>query len=154
MRVKVEAVGLQSVGMRVFEMQKRFEDRSAFHRDVARPLLLSEFGRIFARQGDPAWTPLAPETVEEKTRAGYDLRILHRKGRLRKAYTAPGGTDSEVRITKEYLEFENRVPYAIYHEEGRGVPMRQVAGQVVANKKFRRTLSDRFGKWGIGERSR
>ena len=120
--------------------KERLEDLRPFHTAVTKPELLRAFADIIAAQGKPSWAALAVATIEEKQKHGYPLDILVRKGRLRKSYTQEGG-ENRITITRDSLTFESLVPYAVYHEQGRGVPQRQIAGQVLRNKEFLRRIN-------------
>jgi hypothetical protein len=76
--------------------------------------------------GSAGWTPLAPSTLESKARSGIDQRILHGiTGDLESSLTGGGGNIAIAR--HDGLDFGTTVPYAKYHQDGRGVPMRKVA---------------------------
>ena len=72
------------------------------------------------------WPPLAGSTKERKARDGLDPRPLRATGALYRSMTASSAADQiDVREPDE-LRFGTTVPYAQFHEYGRGVPQRKL----------------------------
>lgn len=69
------------------------------------------------------WKELNRNYRAWKMSRGYDGRILIKTGRLRESLVATG-KDHVFRTSSKRMTVGTRVPYAIYHQEGRGVPLR------------------------------
>ena len=119
--------------------RKRTKNYRKFFANVVKPDLQRQFDQVFERQGVPRWKQLRPATIAQKREDGITGRILERKGRLRRAYSTDS-PDSTWTITDNKLKFLNRVPYAEFHEEGQGVPKREVVASVLRDKSVRRQL--------------
>ena len=132
MQLRRRVEGLDDLIESLEETRKRLKDFRPFLEDFAKPEMHLQADELFELSGATEWgrwAKLKASTVAQKTRAGYDLRILHRKGRLRRAYTQDS-PDSRVKITKNRLLFTNTVPYAGFHESGTSrMPARKVVSR-------------------------
>lgn len=80
----------------------------------------------------------ATQALAERTRRIFDSRgfgswgkaSLIKTGRLFRSYTQPNSSENIAEVTKGSLRFGSSVPYARYHEEGRGTPQREVIGAI------------------------
>ena len=77
----------------------------------------------FVYQG-PGWERLAEGTQLRKSREGLDPRILRAKNVLYRSLTSPSAAFQVDRRDAHEFEFGSDVPYAHFHQEGRGVPER------------------------------
>ena len=109
---------------------------SGFHKKYTRPRLFERANEVFASRGEGAWEGLNAITIAKKGHA----QILVDSGRLRKSYT--GGSGNITRIDKNKITFGSKVPYAVYHEEGRGVPKRSVTEHINSRKLKGRLTRD------------
>lgn len=126
MRLELDAFGDKQVAREIL----RFGDRAT----DARPAwnsIIGQLERLEAAQFDSegarasgGWAPLAPATVAEKARRGLDRRILHATGALRASLTRH--SDDAIRESHpNEMRFGTTVPYAVFHQRGRGVPQRR-----------------------------
>ncbi len=74
----------------------------------------------------PGWAPLEATTRERKSREQLDPRILRAKGALYRSLTSPTAAFQIDRRDRTEFEFGTDVPYARFHEQGRGVPQRKL----------------------------
>lgn len=147
--------GAKEVKEQLDEIRKRLSDFGPYFKEFVAPELHSAFDELFEKQGaSPTrrWRKLAASTIAQKRRKGWDMRILHRKGRLRAAYSKTTG-DSSMILKKKSLVYQNRVPYAIYHEEGTPrMAKRTVIARVVRNKNVKRRMNDRLLRFVFSRR--
>lgn len=127
MRLEIETLGEKAVARDLIGIGARAVDIEPAMGDVA-----DELRRATVRQfdsqgayGSGGWEPLAASTVEQKRQAGLDPRILHATRRLRDSLTESGHPDAVVVPSRDGLSFGTTVPYAGYHQHGRGVPRRR-----------------------------
>lgn len=124
-QVALEVVGDKVAAERLIMVGERASDVRPI-----KPLLDPAFRRDeetrFALNG-PGWKALADTTVALKAAAGMDARILRRTGELERALTSAGGS-VEVGLTSSRTElaFGTDVPYARFHQYGKGVPKREL----------------------------
>lgn len=79
----------------------------------------------FDTGGHGAWPKLADETREWKAKRGLDPRILRATSALYRSLTAARGV-GQVDVRKpDELRFGTTLPYATFHEQGKGVPQRK-----------------------------
>lgn len=89
------------------------------------------------------WKPLEPETKRARRRAGKPGneggvgRPLWATGNLRRSLIETG-SESFLRIGRQTYVRGTRVPYAIYHQEGRGVPRRKIVPEPIPRGLQRR----------------
>jgi phage gpG-like protein len=70
------------------------------------------------------WLGLSPTYAQWKAKNFPGAKILERTGALRDSLTSTGGPNVR-EITPTTLSLGTKVPYAIYHQQGRGVPKRK-----------------------------
>lgn len=101
-------------------------------------VLQDAFAEVLDAEGQPRWRKLSPYTLREKQRLGYGSKpILERTGRLRRSYIG-SSADSVWRSTETSIIFENRLPYAIYHEVGgEWLPARTILKGILEKKRVR-----------------
>lgn len=80
--------------------------------------------RRFDTGGAGSWPKLAEATREWKARRGLDPRILRATGALYRAMTAARAAGQVDERHPDELHFGTTLPYAKYHEQGKGVPKR------------------------------
>lgn len=101
---------------------------------------LGLIARRFEHAG-PGWQRLAKSTeIKKARRIGGPSRILVDSGRLLGSFSK--GTDDNInRVEALRGEFGSTVPYGIFHQEGRGVPKREI---IPAD--FEKQAGEQFGK--------
>lgn len=76
--------------------------------------------------GSGGWEPLAEATISSKERKGLRPEILRATDDLMNALTGETGTAHQIEeLDPEGFTFGTDLPYAAYHQMGRGVPMRK-----------------------------
>lgn len=81
--------------------------------------------RLFDTGGHGQWPKLAEATRQLKAKRGSDPRILRATGALYRALTsAKAAGQLDVRHPTE-LRFGTTIPYATFHDLGKGVPQRK-----------------------------
>jgi phage gpG-like protein len=91
--------------------------------------------RRFQRDGDGDWPRLADTTEERKAREGLDPRPLRATDRLYRSLTSTRATGQvDVRDPTEF-RFGTEIPYARFHDTGRGVPTRKLIEFTPAERK-------------------
>jgi phage gpG-like protein len=78
----------------------------------------------FASNGRGSWDGLADSTKEYKARENQDPRVLRASNALYKSLTAPRAREQIDARERDELRFGTEVPYAVFHDQGRGVPTR------------------------------
>lgn len=95
--------------------------------------------RRFNSQGDGSWPPLAQATREAKARNGQDPRMLRATGALFRSLTSPRAAGQIDERRPDEFRFGTKLPYAQFHDTGRGVPKRKLIDLTV---KERREIDD------------
>lgn len=72
------------------------------------------------------WPPLAASTVARKRQAGLDPRTLRARNVLYRSLTEPNAAMRIDDSRPDEFRFGTEVPYARFHEHGRGVPRRKL----------------------------
>ncbi len=107
--------------------------------------MLGSIRRNFEAEGRPRkWQPLAPSTIQQRTRQGYGAGpILYRTGRLRHGFRVNTGST--------FMRIVNDTPYYKYHQQdkrpGKTIPRRIMVVLLDQDKAqftriWRRYLSD------------
>ena len=87
------------------------------------------------RFDEQPWAPLADSTVESKSAAGLDPRILHATLALRESLTT-GADGSFTVVNDNGLWFGTSIDYAKFHQKGTSrMPQRKVIEFNVANRR-------------------
>lgn len=77
------------------------------------------------RRGGGSWKALTAEWFNRKLRKGWDTRILHKFGDLRRSVTRRGATGQILDVTHNSLRFGSSLDYAARQQFGyRGTPKR------------------------------
>lgn len=88
-------------------------------------MLQGQAQRRFTTEGrDAGWEPVAGTTVARDVRTNRDPRLMRTTGKLERALTADRARGGVRRRGKTQLRFGTSLPYAVFHQEGRGVPKR------------------------------
>lgn len=96
------------------------------------------------RRGGGQWKPLTSKWARYKVLKGYDPRILHKQGVLRRSVTNRGARGQILRINKQEMEFGSNLEYAARHQFGYGnVPARPFLRILGSDeKKIAKMISD------------
>lgn len=113
---------LEFIQRQVGEFRRELEDLDPLW-DRFSEVLPDIFGRWFASHGDGEWPPLAESTIEQKSRLGYPPDPLVRTGHLLDTLRDP---NAAVERSPDQMSWGSEAEYAGYHQEGDGVPQRQV----------------------------
>ena len=125
MNIRVES-DLKNVQTFLSGLNTRLSDLSPFWRNYVAPYTYDAIGRIFDTQGHGQWDALNPIYAARKAITHPGQPILRRDDAYYQAATGPGHSDSVANIDPLMLVLGVETEYAAYHEEGRGVPQRQV----------------------------
>lgn len=82
----------------------------------------------FDSGGFGSWPKLAQSTIDSKRRSGGDARLMRKTGALYKALTAARAKGQIDDRRRSELAFGTDLAYARFHQEGRGVPARDLEG--------------------------
>jgi phage gpG-like protein len=94
----------------------------------------------FSSAGHGKWPPLDPHTVAQKG----SWRILRRTDALYRSLTAARASYQVDERSRSVLTFGTTVPYAGYHDQGRGVPQRPLMTFTAAETK---AMTDALGQF-------
>lgn len=127
MKVDFEVFGDQQLSRELVRWGDRADDLSPAFEAFADGVVAIE-RKQFGSQGRYAsggWARLQPTTLAAKAAAGLDPRILHATLRLRKSLTSKSHADHVRDIGRDEVFVGTSVPYARYHQQGRGVKRRR-----------------------------
>lgn len=128
-KITINLLGEDQIVRRFERLEADAADMRPAWKDI-RQLLITGGKQQFNTEGghwSGGWQPLAPATVEFKRRHGYDVRILHRTGKLRRA--AAGGVGSAFLSTADTMRYGITIPYAVYHQSNaprKKIPQRKI----------------------------
>ena len=135
--LRITAKGLNEAILFMKRLQREhIGDYTDFINDDVVPRTEALVERCFQTNGFGRWRELAESTKKEKARKGYPLTTMVRTGR----YKREARRLYKKEVTRNSLLVTLQVPYAIYHELGKGRRRRQVL-TLVANK-LREELRD------------
>jgi|tagenome__1003787_1003787.scaffolds.fasta_scaffold20364586_1 hypothetical protein len=97
----------------------------------------------FDRQG-PGWPDLAEATKQRKARQGLSPRTMRAKNVLYRSLTSPRAADQVDRREQTEMEFGTSVPYAHWHEQGKGVPQRKL---IDLSQRERNAIDEAIGEF-------
>lgn len=126
---------------RVFDTAAVIDDFRPALKDVGSKVIGPSIGANFSAGGRPPWAPLAPSTIERKSREGAPspTKILYHSGALQRAAT----DSNKYKLEKNSITAAPYgVKYWIYHQQGtpqmpqRTIMMLQVADRTKINKIF------------------
>lgn len=83
------------------------------------------------------WAPLAPSTIEFKSRAGYPLDILRRTDDLKDSLTRGSSSGAIRQVSPQMLVFGSSIDYGEYHQSG--------TSKMPRRRPFELTNTDRVG---------
>lgn len=99
----------------------------------------------FDTKGAGTWKPLADSTRRNKAERNHDPRILRATNALYKSLTAPRASGQiDERDRTDQWRFGTSVPYAAFHDTGRGVPKRKLIDLTGTERK---AIDDEIGKF-------
>jgi phage gpG-like protein len=119
----VQVTGAQAARARVAKVGVRggdIRDSSYRVRSVYRRAQIERF----ARHGRGEWPALHESTIDTKRRLGATGGPMVRTGALEKALTRPKASGQVDERKRDELVFGTTLPYARFHDEGRGVTRR------------------------------
>lgn len=144
----VEVEGAEKATYDLEQLGVRARDIRPAARTVRRVFTRSEETR-FSRQG-PGWPPLADTTRERKRREHLDPRVLRAKQVLYRSLASPQAALQLDRHGRQEFEFGTEVPYARFHEVGRGVPKRKL---IDLRPDERRQIDEAIGEFIAQEKT-
>ena len=120
----IESHGDKAAARAVALLGKRGEDPRPAFAQMQDDLRAAEV-EWYDSHGEGSWPHLDERTLENKQRQGYPPEPLVATGALRRSLTVKRGQKGIRSATKTRLRFGTRVPYAVFHQEARGVPQRR-----------------------------
>ena len=123
--IEVSQHGAAQAARTLAEVGQRAEDPRPALREIIDQLAHAE-DLWWRSSGQGTWPPLARVTIERKRGAGLPIAPLLRTSDLRRSLAQARGAGGVRRVSRDGLDFGTRVPYARFHEEGRGNPKRAV----------------------------
>lgn len=132
------------IGIRTFVggIDDALTNLRGFWVDYVAPYTYNEIDEIFETEGHGQWEALNPLYAARKAITHPGQTILRRDDVYYRAATSGTHADSVAEIDPLSLVLGVDTPYAQYHEEGRGVPERQVYGLIPTLLSFDRNLSE------------
>ena len=123
-QIVIKEEGSDKAALHLHELGLRASDARKAAPAIKRVFSKAE-RRRFDAQG-PGWPPLADSTRERKAAQGLpDKTMQATKALYRSLASERGGNQIDQRRPTEF-EFGTSLPYAIYHETGKGVPVREL----------------------------
>lgn len=132
----LEVAGVQQVNRKLGLAAAAVQDLRPVWEDVYDDFLDRE-SKVFDAQGQSGsktremgggawgeWEALNEEYAKRKAAEGYGSRILVRTGDLRSSLTSRNA-DAVFRADQRSVSMGTKVPYAWYHQTGKGVPKRE-----------------------------
>jgi phage gpG-like protein len=136
------AVDVHRVGDRSSDIRRLSEKvRSVYRR--------SETAR-FDNRGRGAWPPLAASTRARKAAEGLDPRILHASDTLYRSLTSPRAAGQIDDRKPTEFRFGTTVPYAVFHDVGKGLPRRELIELTPSERREVEELIARYISKGEG----
>ena len=117
--ISIDVKGSEAAERRIREIGERATEYRQIARRLA-PVFSRSGEERFSSDGFGKWPPLAEST---KRRHG-NHQILRLTGRLEASLTSLDATD----VRGEGVSYGTDVDYAVFHQEGRGNPTREVVG--------------------------
>ena len=128
MRFAIDTLGVRQIDRELTSMSGRIDDMSVAMGDIfdyIRKVERKQFDSE-GKYGSDGWKQLAPSTIESKKAHNLDPRILRATGDLFEAMTRRGDGKQVAVAKRDGLVFGTTLPYAQFHQQGRGVPKRPV----------------------------
>ena len=101
-----------------------------------RTIYLRSNQRRFATNGGGQWPSLKPSTVDRKARQGIDPRPLHgATGDLYRSLTSAHAAEQIDTRDRTELRFGTTVPYAGFHDQGKGRMHRELIELTAAERE-------------------
>jgi phage virion morphogenesis protein len=120
LRYSLSIIGDENVAFKLRLTGRQARDMRPVFNDVA-DYLMDITGKQFdsqGRRGGGAWARLTPKWAAYKARHGYDPRILHMRGPLRRSVTVRQAKGQILRITPQTMTFGTSIDYAGVHQHG------------------------------------
>ena len=120
MKFSVVIFGEEKVAAKFDRMAKDMEDARPAFEKVAEYLMEITETQFDSqgRRGGGSWKFLTPAWLRYKQLKGYDTRILHKFGILRRSVTRQHAEGQVLHIKKEEIEFGSELEYAARHQFG------------------------------------
>lgn len=148
-RVEIEQRGAGKAAVDLHRIGDRSSDIRRLSEKVRSIYRRSEAAR-FDSSGRGAWPPLAASTRARKAAQGLDPRILRASGMLYRSLTSPRAAEQiDVRERTEF-RFGTAVPYAVFHDTGKGQPKRELIELTPAERQEIDELIARYISKGEG----
>ena len=96
----------------------------------------------FQSRGGGSWPALKESTRESKARHNYDPRLMRASNALYRALTSPRARGQIDDRAEDQFRFGTTLPYARFHDTGKGVPTRKLIDLTPAE---RRDIDDALG---------
>lgn len=130
MQVEIDAKGVAKTTAELHELGQRGDNIAPAADHVTRIFERAETER-FNTRGRGSWPALKQSTVQWKRREGMDSRILRATGKLFESLAKSPDVDTG----KHDISFKTDVPYARFHDTGKGVPRRRLIDLTAAEQQ-------------------
>lgn len=130
----IDAKGVQRTAKHMHDVAKRagnVKDASYKVRTVYR----KAEERQFQSRGGGAWPALKESTRESKARHNYDPRPMRATNALYRALTSPRAAGQVDERKPDEFRFGTDLPYASFHDRGKGVPLRKLINLTAAERQ-------------------
>lgn len=126
--LRFEVAGEEQIGRALLRFAEGVTDYTEPFNEIANDFLEVE-RRLFDSEGGTggsgAWKPLSKNYAEWKDKHFPGAKILHRWEIMRESLTQFKANYSIRDVQKLSVTLGTEVPYAIYHQQGRGLPQRK-----------------------------
>lgn len=124
----IEAVGAVKAANDLERMGKRAQDVRPLEPVIRKVFLESEQQRFAGQNQRPKWPPLADSTKARKAEQHLSQATLRATDALYRSLTQEGAAGQVDEPQAGQFRFGTKVPYAFYHDTGKGVPKRKLVG--------------------------
>lgn len=145
---EVEVQGADELARGFRGLISRLNNLRPFYKSISSDFFRSNEALVF-RNSPGRFTDLKQETKDRKlARFNRVYPILVATGKLRRSLSDKSDTNSVNRISSTSLEIGTKIPYARFHQEGKGVPERTILSVDIGRRAFRwtRILNDTIEK--------
>lgn len=121
----IDAKGVQRTAKHMNDVAKRAGNVKAASSKI-RTVYRKAEERQFQSRGSGSWPALKESTRESKARHNYDPRLMRATNALYRALTSPRAAGQVDERKPDEFRFGTDLPYAGYHDRGKGVPLRKL----------------------------